>query len=207
MTAYTNPVPDSRTIVPGAWSDLLDKQLSTHTTDSAGKVSVNVSDTNTVAQAVLSGEMHAVNNEITLLAGESVGFKIRAAGGTFVRFVNADGLTIKYVTSFTGLLLLLGSSKSLNVSIDNGYRAFYDKFKDAAFAESDVILSGQAPINTEMFSENDVFIVVKNNTSNTVTDSFSAGLQSVGAFTVPYGLTATTALTTTTEMSTFNGLN
>jgi hypothetical protein len=207
MTTYTNPVPDSRTIVPGAWSDLLDKQLSAHTTGAAGTVSVSISDVNSVAQAVLSGSVQAVNNEFTLLAGESVGFRIRAAGGTFVRFANADGLTVKYVTSFTGLLLLLGSSKSLNVSIDNGYRAFYEKFKDPVFAESDVILSGQAPINTEMFSENDVFIVVKNNTSNTVTDSFSAGLQSVGAFTAPYGLTATTALTATTEMSTFNGIN
>ena len=200
MTDYVNPVPDNRTIVPGAWSDLLDKQLSAHTTAAVGTVSVSISDVNSVAQAVLNGAMHSVNNEFTLLAGESVGFKIRAAGGTFVRFANADGLTIKYVTSFTGLLLLLGSSRSLNLSVDNGYRAFYDKFKDPVFAESDVILSGQAPINTEVFSEGDVFIVVKNNTSNTVTDSFSAGLQSVGAFTTPYGLTASTALTATTEM-------
>tara|TARA_R110000744_G_scaffold3810_1_gene14076 strand:+ start:207 stop:821 length:615 start_codon:yes stop_codon:yes gene_type:complete len=200
MTDYVNPVPDNRTIVPGAWSDLLDKQLSAHTTAAVGTVSVSISDVNSVAQAVLNGAMHSVNNEFTLLAGESVGFKIRAAGGTFVRFANADGLTIKYVTSFTGLLLLLGSSRSLNLSVDNGYRAFYDKFKDPVFAESDVILSGQAPINAEVFSEDDVFIVVKNNTSNTVTDSFSAGLQSVGAFTAPYGLTASTALTAITEM-------
>ena len=200
MTDYVNPVPDNRTIVPGAWSDLLDKQLSAHTTAAVGTVSVSISDVNSVAQAVLNGAMHSVNNEFTLLAGESVGFKIRAAGGTFVRFANADGLTIKYVTSFTGSLLFLGGSRSLNLSIDNGYRAFYDKFKDPVFAESDVILSGQAPINTEVFSEDDVFIVVKNNTSGTVTDSFSAGLQSIGAFTTPFGLTATTALTATTEM-------
>jgi hypothetical protein len=200
MTAYTNPVPDSRTIVPGAWSDLLDKQLSTHTTDSAGKVSVNVSDTNTVAQAVLSGTMHAVNNEITLLAGESVGFKIRAAGGTFVRFVNADGLTIKYVTSFTGLVLAFGVSKSLNLTIENGYRAFYDKYTNLVFTDHQIILSGQAPMTTEVFAANEVYIVVKNNTGQTVTDNFSAGLQSVGEFTNPYGLTATTALTATTEM-------
>ena len=204
MTTYTNPVPDSRTIVPGAWSDLLDKQLSAHTTAAVGTVSVSISDVNSVAQAVLNGAMHAVNNEITLLSGESVGFKVRAAGGTFVRFVNADGLTVKYVTSFTGLILLLGSSRSLNLSVDNGYRAFYDKFKDPVFADSDVILSGQAPINTEVFSENDVFIVVKNNTLNTVTDNFSVGLQSVGAFTAPFGLTATTVLTPTTQMSIYD---
>tara|TARA_R110000822_G_C15130564_1_gene475074 strand:+ start:55 stop:669 length:615 start_codon:yes stop_codon:yes gene_type:complete len=200
MTTYANPVPDSRTVVPGAWSDLLDKQLSTHKTDNAGKVSVNVSDTNTVAQAVLSGTMHAVNNEITLLAGESVGFKIRAAGGTFVRFVNADGLTIKYVTSFTGLVLELGVSKSLNLTIDNGYRAFYDKYTNLVFTDHQIILSGQAPMSTEVFAANEVYIVVKNNTGQTVTDNFSAGLQSVGEFTTPYGLTATTALTATTEM-------
>ena len=204
MTAYTNPVPDSRTIVPGAWSDLLDKQLSAHTTAAVGTVSVSISDVNSVAQAVLNGAMHAVNNEITLLSGESVGFKVRAAGGTFVRFVNADGLTVKYVTSFTGLILLLGSSRSLNLSVDNGYRAFYDKFKDPVFADSDVILSGQAPISTEVFSENDVFIVVKNNTLNTVTDNFSVGLQSVGAFTAPFGLAATTVLTPTTQMSIYD---
>ena len=204
MTAYTNPVPDSTTIVPGAWSDLLDKQLSAHTTAAVGTVSVSISDVNSVAQAVLNGAMHAVNNEITLLSGESVGFKVRAAGGTFVRFVNADGLTVKYVTSFTGLILLLGSSRSLNLSVDNGYRAFYDKFKDPVFADSDVILSGQAPISTEVFSENDVFIVVKNNTLNTVTDNFSVGLQSVGAFTAPFGLAATTVLTPTTQMSIYD---
>tara|TARA_R110000803_G_scaffold108281_1_gene176538 strand:+ start:43 stop:657 length:615 start_codon:yes stop_codon:yes gene_type:complete len=204
MTIYANPTPDNRTIVPGAWSDLLDKQLSTHTTDSAGKVSVNVSDTNTVAQAVLSGTMHAVNNEVTLLAGESVGFKIRAAGGTFVRFANVDGLTVKYVTSFTGLILELGVSNRLNRTIDNGYRAFYDKYTNVVFSGSQVILSGKAPLTTEIFAERQVYIVVKNNTNQTVTDNFSAGLQSVGSFITPYGLTATTALTATTQMITYD---
>jgi hypothetical protein len=204
MTTYTNPVPENRTIVPGAWSDLLDKQLSTHTTDSAGKVSVNVSDTNTVAQAVLSGTMHAVNNEFTLAPGASVGFRIRAAGGTFVRFANADGLTVKYVTSFTGSLLLLGSSRSLNRTIHNGYRAFYSKYTNPVFNDNEIILSGQAPLNTELFSNDEVYVVVKNNTSETVSDNFSAGLQSVGTFTAPYGLTATTALTATTQMSIYD---
>jgi hypothetical protein len=207
MTDYTNPVPDSRTIVPGAWSDLLDKQLSTIKTDSAGKVSVKVSDTNTVAQAVLSGAMHAVNNGITLLAGESVGFEIRAAGGAFARFVNADGLTIKYVTSFTGVVLELGQSKSLNLTIDNGYRAFYNKYTNPVFTDDQIILSSQAPMSTEVFSANEVYIVVENNTGQTVTDNFSAGLQSVGEFTTPYGLEPSTALIATTQMSIFNGLN
>jgi hypothetical protein len=204
MTTYTNPVPDNRTIVPGAWSDLLDKQLSAHTTDEAGTVSVSISDVNSVAQAVLSGSMQAVNNEFTLLSGESVGFRIRAAGGTFVRFANADGLTVKYVTSFTGSLLLLGSSRSLNRTINNGYRAFYTKYVNPVFNNEEIILSGQAPLNTELFSVNQVYVVVKNNTSQTVSDNFSAGLQSVGTFTAPYGLTATTALTATTQMSIYD---
>jgi hypothetical protein len=204
MTTYTNPVPENRTIVPGTWSDLLDKQLSTHTIDSAGKVSVNVSDANTVAQAVLSGTMHAVNDEITLLAGESVGYKIRAAGGTFVRFVNADGFTVKYLTSFDGLIFGLGVSKSLNRTTENGYRAFYTKYINLIALDSEVILSGRAPMSTEVFGASEVYIQIKNNTGETVTDNFSAGLQSVGEFTTPYGLTATTALTATTQMSIYD---
>ena len=204
MTAYVNPTPDNRTIVPGTWSDLLDKQLSAHTTAAVGTVSVSISDVNSVAQAVLNGAMHSVNNEFTLAPGASVGFRIRAAGGTFARFANADGLTIKYVTSFTGLLLLLGSSRSLNRTIDNGYRAFYSKYVNVIFDSKEVILSGQAPITTEIFSQNQIYIVVKNNTTTTVTDNFSAGLQSVGAFTAPYGLSATTALTATTQMSIYD---
>jgi hypothetical protein len=204
MTAYVNPTPDNRTIVPGAWSDLLDKQLSTLVTNSAGTVSVNVSDISNVARAVLAGTMHAINNEFTLLSGESMGFKIRAAGGSFVRFVNADGLTVKYVSTFTGLLKSLGVSKNLNYNVDDGYRAFYSKFVNPVFAETDVILSGSAPIRTEVFSTDEVFIVLKNNTAQTVTDNFSAGLQSVAPFVQPYGLRATIALTATTQMGIYD---
>jgi hypothetical protein len=204
MTAYVNPTPDNRTIVPGAWSDLLDKQLSTLVTNSVGTVSVNVSDISNVARAVLAGTMHAVNNEFTLLPGESIGFKIRAAGGSFIRFVNADGLTVKYVSTFTGDLKSLGVSKNLNYNADDGYRAFYNKFVNPVFVTADVILSGSAPVRTEVFSTDEVFIVLTNNTAQTVTDNFSAGLQSVGAFVQPYGLTATRALTATTQMSIYD---
>lgn len=190
--------------MPGAWSDLLDKQLSTLKTDENNVVSVRTFDGESIANAVLVGAMHAVNSEFTLPAGDSVGFKIQAAGGTFVRFANADGLTVKYVTSFTGDLQELGSSRSLNLTVDNGYRAFYSKFTNLVFSESEVILSGQAPINTEVYSDGNAYVVVKNNTAQTVSDSFSAGLQSVGAFTIPYGLQADTALTATTEMSIYD---
>jgi hypothetical protein len=200
MPNYLTPIPIDRTIVPGMWSDLMDLQRAAYDTDAGGTTSLNISDSNSVAGAVLIGLMHAVNNEFTVEAGDSVGFKIRAAGGTFVRFANADGLTIKYVTSFTGNLLLFGSSRSLNLAIDNGYRAFYDKYDELVFLDKEVILSGQAPINTELYANNDVYIVVKNNTAQTVTDSFSAGLQSVGEFTFPFGLYPDTALTSTTEM-------
>jgi hypothetical protein len=203
MPNYITPIPIDRTIIPGMWSDLMDLQRASYKTDAGGTTSLNISDSNSVAGAVLIGSMHAVNNEFTIEAGDSVGFKIRAAGGTFVRFANADGLTIKYVTSFTGNLLLLGSSRSLNLTIDNGYRAFYDKYDELVFLDKEVILSGQAPINTELYANNDVYIVVKNNTAQTVTDSFSAGLQSVGEFTFPFGLYPNTTLTSTTEMLTY----
>lgn len=204
MTDYTKPVPDTRTIVPGTWSDVENARSEAFNKDANNVTALNMVDVNAIDIAVLKGTLHAVNNEFTLAPGESVGFKIRAAGGTFVRFANADGLTVKYVTSFTGKLLLLGSSRSLNSAIDNGYRAFYDKFGSLVFADEEVILSGNAPLSTGIFSDQDVFIVVKNNTSQTVSDSFSAGMQSVGAFTTPYGIIGSTLLISTTEMSTYD---
>lgn len=174
------------------------------TSDIIDSRSLKVSDINAIDLAVLNGTMHAVNKDFTLLAGESVGFKIRAAGGTFVRFAYADGITIKYVTAFTGLIQYLGVSRSLNQTIDNGYRAFYNEFSNVIFTQDNVILSGQAPINFGVYSDNDVYIIIQNNTSETVSDSFSVGLQSVGTFTTPFGLSADTVLTATTEMSIYD---
>ena len=204
MTNYLRPAPDSRTVVPGSWSDVLDKQEAALNTDAAGVTSQNVNDSNSVASAVLAGKMHAVNSEFTLLPNESVAFKVRASGGTFVRSVNAGQLTVKYVESFTGLIDYLGKSRSLNGAIDNGYKAFYSKYTAPVFSDDNVILSGKAPVSTELYANDEVYIVVKNNTPSTVSDSFSAVLQSLGTFKVPYGLQAGTALTSTTQMSTYD---
>ncbi len=63
--------------------------------------------------------MHSINDPFTLQPGDTLGYRITAAGGTFVRFVFADGLTVKYVSLFTCLLLKLGGSKVLNQTINN----------------------------------------------------------------------------------------
>lgn len=204
MTDYTKPVPANRTIIPGTWSDVMDAQSQSYNKGNGGVTSLNVSDVNSIDLSVLNGTVHAVNKDFTLLPEESVGFKIRAAGGTFVRFAYADGLTIKYVTSFEGLLVSLGSSRRLNQSIDNGYKAYYRQYNNLVFSDNEVILSGRAPINPGIYSDGDVYIVVQNNTSETVSDAFSAGLQSVGDFTIPYGLTGSTLLTGSTDMSIYD---
>ena len=204
MTNYKKPVPENRTIVPGSWSDLLDAQSQAFNTDSVGVTSINVSDQGSLNAGVLAGTMHAVHRDFTLLAGDSVGFKIQAAGGAFLRFVNADALTVKYATSFTGLLVKLGGSKSLNRSVDIGYKAYYAEYKNLTLNDDDVILSGAAPFSYGIYSDGDIYIVITNNTTSTVTDAFSAGLQSVGDFAVPYGLSASTVLSATTEMSIYD---
>lgn len=204
MTEYKKIAPENRTIVPGTWSDLLDLQSQAFNTGNGGVTSLNVSNQDSLDASVLSGTIHAVHNDFTLLAGESVGYKIRAAGGTFVRFVYADSLTVKYVTSFTGLPVSLGSSRPLNQSVDNGYHAYFGRYTNLVLSEDDVILSGGAPLSLGIYSDDDLYIVVTNNTAATVTDSFSAGLQSVGSFAIPYGLQSNTALTATTEMSLYD---
>ena len=204
MTDYKKPVPENRTIVPGSWSDLLDAQSQAFNTDNVGVTSINVTDQGSLDAGALAGTVHAVHNDFTLVAGASVGFKIRAAGGTFVRFVHADAITVKYVTSFTGLLVKLGSSRSLNQSVNNGYHAYYGEYTNLVFDEDEVILSGTAPFPHGIYSDGDIYIVVTNKTASTVSDSFSAGIQSVGSFTTPYGLSANTALTATTEMSLYD---
>lgn len=204
MTDYKKPVPTNRTIVPGNWSDLLDLQSQAYNTDNIGVTSINITDQGSLSASTIAGTMHAVNNDFSLTAGESVGYKIRGAGGTFVRFVHADAITVKYVTSFTGLIVKLGNSKALNQSVDNGYNAYYERYTNLVFSEDDVILSGGAPMTHGMYSDNDIYIVITNNTASIIADSFSAGLQSVGSFTVPYGLSANTLLTETTEMSIYD---
>ena len=174
------------------------------TSDVIGSRALKVSSETAVDGAVLDGTMHAVNSAFTLAPGETIGFKIRAAGGTFVRFVHADAITVRYVTSFTGLLLSLGSSRSLNQSIDNGYHAYYGRYGNLVFSDDEVILSGRAPMIHGIYSDGDVYIMIQNNSDSIVSDAFSAGLQSVGDFTTPYGIQADTYLTPTTEMSTYD---
>ncbi|URC15382.1 hypothetical protein JLT2_14 [Paraglaciecola Antarctic JLT virus 2] len=204
MTDYTKPVPDNRTIIPGTWSDVENARSEAFNKGNGGVTSLNVSDVNSIDLSVLSGTMHAVNNPFTLQPGESMGFKITASGGTFIRFVFADSLTVKYVTVFTGLLEKLGGSKPLNQSVNNGYKAFYEVWSSPDYSDDNVILSGMSPLNVGFYSDDNVFVIIKNNTSAPVSDIFSAGLQSVGSFTLPYGLSPDTILTPTTEMSVYD---
>jgi hypothetical protein len=204
MTTYTKPVPESRTVIPGTWSDVENARSEAFNKGNGGVTSLNVSDVNSIDLSVLNGTMHSINDPFTLQPGDSLGYRITAAGGTFVRFVFADGITVKYVSLFTGLLVKLGGSKALNQSIDNGYRAFFERWDNVIYLDDDVILSGMAPLNVGVYSDHDVSVIIKNNTSSAVSDSLSVGLQSVGDFTLPYGLSPDTILTPTTEMSIYD---
>ena len=58
-----------------------------------------------------------------------------------------------------------------------------------------------SPLNTGIYSDNEVYAVITNNTDSTIFSQFTIGVQKINDFTGTFGLIPTTNLQPTTEMS------
>lgn len=160
---------------------------------------LKVSSESSVDTATKVGIMHAVSFSLDIANGESVSLYGQYPGETFVRFVNADSLTVIHARESSGDLSALYSSASLNMSKESQYAAHFELLNNPAY--SDVRLTGDSPLNVGILSDDYSSIILQNNTGSDVITSVSIGLQSSGNFVFPFGLTTSTLLEPGTEVS------
>ena len=162
---------------------------------------IDISNSASASYGPVSGDLKVISRDLTLLAGDSIGFKITASGGTFIKFIHAEGLNIKYLSSMEGIALNIGSAKSLNLTDDGDYVAHYLELSDVLYNNDDIVISHSSPLDTGIYSDNEVYAVITNDTASTISSAFTIGVQKINDFTGTFGLIPLTNLQPTTEMS------
>lgn len=101
----------------------------------------------------------------------------------------------------TGSTINIGSAKSLNLTDDGDYIAHYVELSDVLYGNDDVVISHSSPLDTGIYSDNEVYAVITNNNDSSIIGQFTIGVQKIDNFTGVFGLIPTTDLQPTTEMS------
>ena len=187
------------------YKKLLNKWLNkTHTIGSPDlDALIDISNSTSASYNPVSGNLKVISRGLTLSSGDSIGFKITASGGTFIKFVHADGFNIKYLSTMTGGAIDIGSAKSLNLTDDGDYVAHYLELSDVLYNNDDIVISHTSPLDTGIYSDNEVYAVITNNTDTSIIGQFTIGIQKINDFTGTFGLIPTTDLQPTTEMSNY----
>ena len=102
---------------------------------------IDISNSTSASYGPVSGDLKVISRDLTLVAGESIGFKITASGGTFIKFIHAEDFNIKYLSAITGNTINIGSAKSLNLTDDGDYIAHYLELSDVLYNADDVVIS------------------------------------------------------------------
>lgn len=185
------------------YKKLLNKWLNkTHTIGSPDlDALIDISNSTSASYNPASASLKVISRDLTLLGGDSIGFKITASGGTFIKFIHAEGFNIKYLSTMTGSTINIGSAKSLNLTDDGDYIAHYVELSDVLYGNDDVVISHSSPLDTGIYSDNEVYAVITNNNDSSIIGQFTIGVQKIDNFTGVFGLIPTTDLQPTTEMS------
>ena len=139
MTDYTNPVPENRTIVPGAWSDLLDYQLSTIKTTNRGDIGVGVLISDQTSDPL---DVPFLNERATgTLAADTVidarTFTLNAGHGT----VAGDVVELSNgVDTFMQTIVLTVNVNT--ITVDQPINAIYAAGSDVIIASDNMLVDG-----------------------------------------------------------------
>ena len=202
---FKKSVPDYRTVVPGVWSDIQDAWIASFEgVNDDSEVRVNIKN---LEAPLEQGRAKAYNKNITLTAGQSYAVKITPSTSFKVNRVNAKGFEIRFATLATGTTSDVGQLKNLNLSLDDSTPVFYESLSSASYSIGDVLVSGNDSLDIPMIADGELYVIISNGTSATITAPFSIIGGNRSALVGNFGITGDTQLIATTEMSTYNGAN
>ena len=189
--------------LPGDYKKLINKWLNrNHTVGSPDlDALIDISSAFNTNGDTIPGNLKVISRDFSLAAGDSVGFKITASGGTFIKFIHAEGFNVKYLSSMSGTTIDIGSAKSLNLTDNGDYIAHYLELSNVLYDNNDVVISHSSPLDVGVYSDNEVYAIITNNTSASINGQFTIGVQKINDFAGAFGLIPTTDLQPTTEMS------
>jgi len=205
MTDYLDPVPEDRTIVPGIWSDFMDRQLASKNSNpyfySFNSVQVGLFD-----NAILQGNAISVSKELNLAANSVISIKLVKNVESVITYATANGLFVSYVDGdVSGNLFAVSSGARLNtLATPNNESSF--EFYDGA-ATGTLAATEKDRINLIFVINGLGVIQLENKTAEPISTIFSCGVAALSEPVLPYMLTVDTLLEPTTEMSIYNGTN
>lgn len=188
---------------PGDYKELYLKWLNkTHTIGSPDlDALIDISNSISASHGVTTGELKVISRDLDLLVAESIGFKITATGGTFIKYIHAEGFNIKYLSALSGTISGTGIAKSLNLTGNDDFEVDYIEYSGVTFNLADVVISHASELNIGIYSDNEVYAIISNDTAATISSAFTIGIEKINDFTSTLGLMPDTNLQPTTEMS------
>jgi hypothetical protein len=190
---------------PGDYKELYLKWLNkTHTVGSPDlDALIDISNSISASHGVTTGELKVISRDLDLTTGASIGFKITATGGTFIKYIHAEGFNIKYLSILSGTISDTGTDKSLNLTGNDDFDVNYVEYSSVTFNLADVVISHASELNIGIYSDNEVYAIITNDTAETISSAFTIGVEKINDFTSTLGLMPDTNLQPTTEMSNY----
>tara|TARA_R110000772_G_scaffold246660_1_gene360368 strand:- start:745 stop:1380 length:636 start_codon:yes stop_codon:yes gene_type:complete len=205
---FKKPVPEYRTVVGGIWSDILNAWNASFEGD--GDTSEQRVNIKNLDGPLDKGRLKGFYHKVQLVAGESAGVRLASSTPFRVIKTNAKNLQIRYIAGVTaGTFIDTGALNNLNLLVSDDAPVYYDLFDPITYNEDDVLFAGDDEINTPVMTNGNTnfYIIVTNNTNASIDSMFSVSGANTESYLGGFGLTGTTQLDPTTEMSTYNGFN
>jgi hypothetical protein len=79
----------------------------------------------------------------------------------------------------------------------------YTELSNVTYNIDDIIISHASELNIGVYSDNEVYAIINNDTAATISSAFTIGVEKINDFTSTLGLMPDTNLQPTTEMSTY----
>lgn len=170
---------------PGDYKELYLKWLNkTHTIGSPNlDALIDISNSISASHSATSGDLKVISRDLDLNTGESIGFKITASGGTFIKYIHAEGFNIKYLSTLSGTISDTGTAKSLNLTGNDEFTVNYTEYSSVTFDLNDVVISHASQLNIGIYSDNEVYAIITNDTAATISSAFTIGVLKINDFT------------------------
>ena len=185
-------------LIPNAFAQFL---LSS---DNKSTATLKVSTVSSMDAATADGRGYAGSFQITVPANTEWSVKLSHNSKAVVRFTRAPGLYIEYYYGdVAGELVQLAAVNPMNANTNSGFEGLLEFYDQHPTGER--VVSNADAITDAWYVNGSTVLELSNETDAPITTFFSMGIEDIGTPVVPFGLLATTALTSTTEMGDYNG--
>jgi len=202
MTDFRKDVPESRTVVNGIWSDILDDWSSAF--DNRLPVRLGVSTLDSFSSSGAAGRAFAKTIPLTLSANDTHSLFIEKNANIAVRFVRAKGLYIEAVSgNVSGTILSIDEFISTNGILSDGFFGSIETYSGATVG--DVVLGASDELTDSFYPDGTFVVQLRNESESSITTFLSIGVEQISDAGVYSVLLPTTQLESSTEMSDYNG--